>query len=374
MPDKLKVLLVDDQPGYRRRLVKFLSERGCEVRTAADGIEAIALGTGYRPDVVVSAWLLNGRLHGVHVAEALRAMRPETRAVLLTESTTNLPPVEMADSDVAALIDRPPHPEGLIDVIRLAAASREIERPERPPALAHFGADGELLYANPSADELVDRCGGSKALWNAVADARHGPGGTEASSSVCDEWRTLPSAGDEQPGDADSQEADSAVHARVRQLDDGTWLVAFATAADLEGARSNAALRILMGGTNPAGRHFRLEGIGVIVDAERGYRELGCRVFHALGGICYPADSTDKAMDLLASLEGVRHVLVDHEAPGDVAGFLDAVAREWSDVAVIGQSRFGHRQSFSDMGVSRYIAKPWRLLELVAQLTSELGH
>jgi len=373
MSDKLKILLVDDQPGYRRRLVDFLSTQGCEVRTAAAGIEAIALGTGYRPDVVVSAWLLNGRLHGVHVAEALRAVRPETRAVLLTESTTNLPPVEMADSDVSALIDRPPRPEGLIDVIRLAAASREIERPEQPPALAHFGANGEMLYANPSADALVDCCGGSAALWQAVVDARHGPAATTLSSAVCDEWRALPAAGSD-PAPGDVQGASSGVHVRVRGLDDGTWLVAFAAAADLEGARSNPALRILMGGTDPAGRHFRLEGVGVIVDPERGYRELGCRVFHALGGICYPADDTARAMDALASIEGVRHVLVDHEAPGDVAGFLDAVAREWPDVEVIGQSRFGHRQSFSDMGVTRYIAKPWRLLELVSELTSELGH
>ena len=61
MSEKLKVLLVDDQPGYRRRAVDALSSQGCDVRTAADGREAIALGSGYRPDVIVSAWMLEGR-------------------------------------------------------------------------------------------------------------------------------------------------------------------------------------------------------------------------------------------------------------------------------------------------------------------------
>lgn len=374
MSDKLKVLLVDDQPGYRRRFVDSLSAEGCEVRTAADGSEAIALGAGYRPDVLVSAWLLNGRLHGVHVAEALRAVRPEIRAVLLTESATSLPPVEMADSDVAALIDRPPRPERLIDVIRLAAASRANLRPEAPPALVHFDSGGELLHANPSAMELIDSVGGSKALWHAVRmslRARVSVKGAIEDSPIGDDWFGLGELCRQQ---ATGDDGRVALHARSRELDDGTSLVAFAPAGALDAARSDPALRILMGGPDPCGRHFRLEGVGVIVDAERGYRELGCRVFNALGGICFPADDTAKAMDLLASVESIRHLLVDYEAPGDVTGFLDAVSREWPDVHVIGQSRFERRDAFADAGVDRFIAKPWRLLELVVELTSELGH
>jgi DNA-binding NtrC family response regulator len=371
MSEKLKVLLVDDQPGYRRRAVDALSSQGCDVRTAADGREAIALGSGYRPDVIVSAWMLEGRLHGIHVAEALRALRPETRTVLLTESATTLPPVEMAESDVSALIDRPPRPERLMDVIRLAAASRDAVQPAPTPAIAHFSPDGELLYANPSAVDLVEHCGGSSALWQAFSkqsDADPGaPAESDSRGSAAREWTALASSVTGTALGAD-------VHARVRVLDDGSCLVAFAGAADLAAARAHPALGLLMGGAGAPGCHFRFEGLGVMIDSERSYRELGCRVFHALGGSCFPANDADSAIEILATVDGVRHVIVDYEAPGDVGGFVETVRREWPEICLIGQSRFDRRASFEDVGVSKFIAKPWRLLELVAELTSEVGH
>jgi CheY-like chemotaxis protein len=48
-----KILVVDDQPGIRGLLSRYLGERGFEVRTAADGEEAFRMLTQEVPDVML---------------------------------------------------------------------------------------------------------------------------------------------------------------------------------------------------------------------------------------------------------------------------------------------------------------------------------
>jgi DNA-binding NarL/FixJ family response regulator len=84
-PDRLRLLIVDDQPLIRRGLAMMLAqEAGIEVvGQAADGIEAIERALATHPDVVVMD-LQMPRAGGVLATREITAALPATRVVVLT--------------------------------------------------------------------------------------------------------------------------------------------------------------------------------------------------------------------------------------------------------------------------------------------------
>lgn len=79
----IKILVVDDEPLFRKMLRKFLVGEGFSVVEARDGDEAILAYKNQRPDVV----LLDVRIPGKDGLETLReliAIDPEARVMMLT--------------------------------------------------------------------------------------------------------------------------------------------------------------------------------------------------------------------------------------------------------------------------------------------------
>jgi PAS domain S-box-containing protein len=76
-----RVLVVDDNEDAREALRFLLDDEGHDVRTAADGPEALAVASGFRPDVVLLDIGLPG-MDGYEVARRLREI-PECRSVFI---------------------------------------------------------------------------------------------------------------------------------------------------------------------------------------------------------------------------------------------------------------------------------------------------
>ncbi|MCH7921742.1 MAG: response regulator [Nitrospinae bacterium] len=79
----IKILVVDDEPLFRKMLRKFLVGEGFSVVEARDGDEAILAYKNQRADVV----LLDVRMPGKDGLETLReliAIDPEARVMMLT--------------------------------------------------------------------------------------------------------------------------------------------------------------------------------------------------------------------------------------------------------------------------------------------------
>ncbi|MEI6197536.1 MAG: response regulator, partial [Verrucomicrobiota bacterium] len=53
LPDRAKILVVDDEEDSRRILLAHLAEVPVEVRTAANGLEALAALDGFAPDLIL---------------------------------------------------------------------------------------------------------------------------------------------------------------------------------------------------------------------------------------------------------------------------------------------------------------------------------
>ena len=78
-----RVLLVDDDEPFLRRLAKAMEKRGFEVETAASVAAGRAIATARPPAyAVVDLRLEDG--NGLDVVEVLRDKRPDSRVVVLT--------------------------------------------------------------------------------------------------------------------------------------------------------------------------------------------------------------------------------------------------------------------------------------------------
>ncbi len=79
----LTVLLVDDDEVLRERLGRALGERGFEVTLARNGEEAVAFARRDAPEYAVVDLRMPG-ISGIEVLDALRAIDPATRVLMLT--------------------------------------------------------------------------------------------------------------------------------------------------------------------------------------------------------------------------------------------------------------------------------------------------
>jgi DNA-binding response OmpR family regulator len=78
-----RILVVDDERSYRRYLAQHLAREGHELRSASSSDEAIEIGAEFLPDVLILDWMLDGTCN-LEVAEALRAIDPDLRIILIT--------------------------------------------------------------------------------------------------------------------------------------------------------------------------------------------------------------------------------------------------------------------------------------------------
>ncbi len=102
-----RILIAEDEINAREALVAFFESQGFEVRWAADGEEAIRIGSEFHPDVLITDWLLEGRCSGASVARAFARSEPQTAIILVS----GYPLAELraitADLDVEAYLEKP---------------------------------------------------------------------------------------------------------------------------------------------------------------------------------------------------------------------------------------------------------------------------
>ena len=79
----MRVLVIDDEPGYRELLERQLVRLGCAVDTASDGVEGVARATESDYNLAIVD-LTMPRLGGLDVLEQLKKTKPRLPVVLIT--------------------------------------------------------------------------------------------------------------------------------------------------------------------------------------------------------------------------------------------------------------------------------------------------
>jgi DNA-binding response OmpR family regulator len=149
----VKVLVIDDEPGYRRGLEYLLAQAGYDVRTVAGGDEAIALGQAFQPEVLIVDWLLRSKRTGLDVALELTRTNPDLKTILMSGCASDDLRFVTARASVFRIIEKPFEPRELMAAVREAAGlgtSEDTPKPTDPPTA------GGTRRPSPSAKSTLD--------------------------------------------------------------------------------------------------------------------------------------------------------------------------------------------------------------------------
>lgn len=79
-----RVLLVEDEPRYRRQIERLLAESDCEIKGFSGAEEALEEGRRFRPDVLISDWMLCDQISGFELAQLLTEENPALQIILIS--------------------------------------------------------------------------------------------------------------------------------------------------------------------------------------------------------------------------------------------------------------------------------------------------
>lgn len=115
------LLLVDDDEVYRERLARALRDRGYDVSTASGGEEAIAHARREAPEFAVVDLRMPGA-SGIEVLEALRAVDPATRVLMLTGYGSIATAVEATRKGAVGYLSKPADADEVVAALTGRAA------------------------------------------------------------------------------------------------------------------------------------------------------------------------------------------------------------------------------------------------------------
>ncbi len=131
MENKIRILIIDDEPQMRRLLRVALTAHGYEIREAANGQDGIEKAAEFKPDVV----LLDMALPDMDGLDVIRILREWLHAPIIVLSVRDHDTDKIAALDAGAddYITKPFSMEELLARIRIAF--RHIASPQDDPNL-----------------------------------------------------------------------------------------------------------------------------------------------------------------------------------------------------------------------------------------------
>ena len=119
MPDKLRVLLTDDEEIFRELTARLLRRRGMEATTCGDGAACLSLMEGREFDAVVLDMRMPG-MDGLATIERIRERNRRTPVILLTGFMDLERVTRALKAGAAEVLLKPCPPEDLVSAIENA--------------------------------------------------------------------------------------------------------------------------------------------------------------------------------------------------------------------------------------------------------------
>lgn len=356
-----KVLIVDDEQHYREHLAAALSRDGHEVRTALSGREAIALGCRFRPDVLIADWMLRNHVHGLNVSDALRAVLPDLRTIVIT----GFPSAELRDSakeaGVGEFIEKP------FDLERMRTAVRKVSPPAAPPrsqpllAIIEVAGDGAILHANPAARELLHETqAGTEARR---LDQVFSEDSMPDLDAAVDRWIV-----------ASPRAAGPTVwHLRSQPLGENSSRLVVLRRQNEPQYAGHTLIELVLGVVEQKRIRWPFAERVLVVDRDALWRRTAVSMLESAAATCYGVAKLADALPLLESDAGLRFALLDLESAGDLDSAVKEIRKARPQVTILGMSTENCRERFAAAGVPLFLRKPWRTENLVNLLAGRLG-
>jgi DNA-binding response OmpR family regulator len=351
----MRVLVVDDEPRYRVYLSAQLGSLGHEVAVAETGRQAIERGLRLLPSVLVSDWMLRNHVHGLHVADALRAVDGGLPAILMTGFPSRDLRSQARDLRIVDFLEKPFELSELVAAVERAGAVRRRSR-----ARVGFGVivtRGDLcVHASERARALL-----------ATTPAGRSPGHVEeifADEDLSElragreEWRLVTPRG--------AQRTRWWVHWTQRTEDGVLGLVP----ERKRYLRDDPRLRLLLGLLRASAGGEGAQGKILVVDATPVGQVRYLEQLERTGFACIKAESVDLALRLLAEMPERAIVVIHRGLPDlDLAAFVRALRELRPNAQLIGASdRLSDEIAFLELGLGRFLHVPWRVADLLDAL------
>jgi CheY-like chemotaxis protein len=150
---------------------------------------------------------------------------------------------------------------------------------------------------------------------------------------------------------------------RVRPWEDGRLMVILGPGQTELKRRS--LVRLLLDIHVAAGTRWPYAYRVLVVDDSRVVRETSARMLERVGCVVYGAGDHALAVRLMRADHGIGVVLLDYELPDNTAAIAAELEAVRPHVRIVGTSGRDHRADFAQLGVSRYIQKPWTIDDLI---------
>lgn len=356
-----RILVVDDEQGYRRQLEIALGAEGHEIRTACSGREGIDVGARFHPEVLITDWMLRDDIHGLHVERVLRAVYPAMRVILITGFPTNELRGDAHSAEVAAFIEKPFTLNRIRGAIESALRTVGADHPATL-AVVEIDADSRLLSANDKAREMFSETqAGCDAVRLTDFFQQNPPPDLRIAR---DRWIVA------------SPDAERRLfwHFRAEDpLDANSQLVVLRRGTEPQ-YQGTGLVEMLLGSRDIELESWPFEGRVLIIDHEALHRTLFLSVLEKSGAGCYAVATLEDALRLLTNDEGIQYVLLNQNMRNDAGpSAADSIRSLRPDITIVSTGAPGESNEATAKGFERMLCHPWRLEDLIDILAGRIG-
>lgn len=349
----MRVLVVDDEPRYRVYLSAKLGSLGYQVGVAEGGRQAIDLAIGFRPQVLVSDWMLKDRIHGLQVSDALRAVDGRMPTILMTGFPSDDLRSRAREARIYEFIEKPFEMREMVSAVGRAARLRRYRRPRVPFGVIVIDPDDRIVQASERARQmLASTAAGSDA---ACLDGVFAPETLAALGKPDAGWIRV----------APHSPKRIRWWARLRRGAETGLLVLLPERRKYLG--DDPRVRMLLDLPGPLASAGLPQYRVLVVDDTPVDRVRYVEPFERLGWTCYKAETLPLARRLLDADPEIVAVLIDGDsAEIDLAELVGAIRGRRDDIELVGLgSALAREREFGEVGVWRFLQKPWRVGDLL---------
>jgi DNA-binding NtrC family response regulator len=128
MPDRIRILIIDDEEVVCSSCERFLKEEGYDVRTVFSGRDGIRLIDENNYDIVITDLKMPG-MSGMDILDYIKKGYPGMRVIMMTGYSTAANAEESLRRGASGYIQKPFAPSELLSVI-VETLKKQVESPE----------------------------------------------------------------------------------------------------------------------------------------------------------------------------------------------------------------------------------------------------
>jgi DNA-binding NtrC family response regulator len=122
-----RILIVEDEPGYRTLLKQILASENHEVEAFGNPDAAIQASDTFRPEILITDWMLKDDWNGVQVAETLYNRNPNLLTILITGYASSKIRHQPGHDHIYQILEKPFGLEDLTKTVDTASGLLEIQ-------------------------------------------------------------------------------------------------------------------------------------------------------------------------------------------------------------------------------------------------------